>query len=123
MKIKLFNKKAEGTGLTLTQAIGIVMAITAIIALTYIIVRLSTPFFGKQGYDATKNNFDELTDKVQEMLDEQGVAVERFFPYFIGADYALMAFGAGDNSIDAAPVSKENPYTILKPDFCRGQAC
>jgi len=123
MKIKLFNKKAEGTGLTLTQAIGIVMAVTAIIALTYIIVRLSSPFFGKQGYDATKNNFDELTDKVQEMLDKQDLAVERFFPYFIETDYALIAFGTKGSTEAVYGFSYENPIELLKPDFCREQAC
>tara|TARA_B100000315_G_C14493711_1_gene548861 strand:+ start:499 stop:1200 length:702 start_codon:yes stop_codon:yes gene_type:complete len=117
--MKLFSTKKAQEGITLTQAIGIVLAIIAILALTFLIVKVSAPFFGRQAYDATKNNFDELTDRVQEMLEKDGLIIERFFPYYIGEDYALMAFGKED-TIEAV-YGKQ--LTLLKPDLCAGKAC
>ncbi|MDP7610752.1 MAG: hypothetical protein QGH19_03225 [Candidatus Woesearchaeota archaeon] len=122
--MKPFSNKKAQEGITLTQAIGIVLAVIAILALTFLIAKISAPFFNKQGYTATKNNFDELTDKVQEMLEKDGLAVERFFPYYIGKEYALMAFGKEDTI--AGPKSLtvyDEQLTLLKPDFCAKKAC
>jgi len=115
----MINSKKAQEGLTLTQVIGIVMAVIAIIALTLLIVRLSKPFFGKQGYDATKNNFDELTGKVQEMLDnKQDLVVERFFPYFIDKKYSVFGFEKNKDFITLKTGTK-----VFKPTFCTDKAC
>ena len=119
--MKPFSNKKAQEGITLTQAIGIVLAVIAILALTFLIVKISSPFFGsKQEYTATKNNFDELTDKVQEMLEKQVLVIERFFPYYVGKDYALMAFGK-EGTIGA--IYGRDSFTLLKPDICVGRAC
>ena len=118
--MKPFSNKKAQEGITLTQAIGIVLAVIAILALTFLIAKISAPFFNKQGYTATKNNFDELTDKVQEMLEKDGLAVERFFPYYIGKEYALMAFGKEDT---IGAIYRRDSFTLLKPDICVGRAC
>ena len=122
--MKPFSNKKAQEGITLTQAIGIVLAVIAILALTFLIAKISAPFFNKQGYTATKNNFDELTDKVQEMLEKDGLAVERFFPYYIGKEYALMAFGKEDTIAGPKSLTVYNEQlTLLKPDFCAKKAC
>jgi len=123
----MINSKKGTEGLTLTQIIGIVMAVIGVIALTLLIVRLSKPFFGKQDYDATKNNFDELTDKVQELLDnKKDFAVERNFPYFIDKNYVLIGFDKDwdeDVYIDNCIRTKEIEQKAFKPSRCSDKAC
>ena len=116
---------SKSGAVTLIQAIGLVMGFIGLLVLFGLSYKITSPFLGKRADDATKNNFDELTDKVQEMLDsKKDVAFERFFPYYIAGDYAFMVFGARDDSIYARRgMGYGNPYQLLKPNLCAGKAC
>ena len=123
------NKKAQdaGVGMSTTTVIGIVLAVIALSALIFLTARLANTFFSgnKQDYVATKNNFDELVDKVQEMLDKDGLVVERFFPYYIHSDYTIVGFDGESNHVfDYIGGYNINPgLGVFKPSLCYEKAC
>jgi hypothetical protein len=117
-RVRIFSSKKADEGMSLNAIIGLILAVIAIAALTYLIFMV-IGLFGKsnQELDSTVHNYEELTNLVKVMANNNDKNVSRF-PLYVSASYSIIGFDRFQNFV----IDQVND-TIYKPSSCRNKAC
>ena len=130
--MNFFNQKKAFMGLSLSQMVGIILVILIFIPFTGLFARTFNTFFG--GEKPSIENFDSLTEKVQELLlSLDRIAIETNYPYFIKKKYVIVAFDhewRGDGT-DKTEKNSNGPFKanlcqnegIRRPTECLEKSC
>lgn len=117
------NKKSSVEEATLIHVLEIILAFAVVLVLIYFSLELTGFFIGRQDYDSTMNNFDELVKSVGVLAgDNKNTLSIGTASYSITDDYILVGFSYDDNGIMQKTCPDE---TVAKsrPKSCQSKSC
>ena len=119
--MNFFNQKKAFMGLSLSQLVGIILVILIFIPFTGLFARTFNTFFG--GGKPSIENFDSLTEKVQELLlSPDRIAIETNYPYFIkDNDYVIVAFDHEWHGGGTDKTEDTTPYGPFEANLCHDE--
>ena len=121
-KIYLFKNKKSAIELSLLQLLEIVLAIAIVMLLIYLSLKLAGFFIGRQEYDSTINNLEELSKRINELIKDKKDASKQSMVYSIADNYILVGFSYDDKGVMRTECTNEN-IVKSRPRLCEAKSC
>lgn len=116
------NKKASlSVELSLIHLLEIILALIVIGVLIYLITKLAGFFIGRQEYDSTINNFEQLQIKVNELTKDKNKISTKTMIYSLPNDYILVGFNYDNEVVETACTDEK--IDASRPNSCKYKSC
>ncbi len=89
-------KKKGSVEISLTELIGAVLAVIIILALVYVIAKITGVFLSEKDYDSTVASFEVLTERIEGLIKDRNYASSNLL-YFLDNSYILVGFSYKDS--------------------------
>ncbi len=104
--MKFFKGKKRGAiEVSLTELIGALLAVIVILSIVYVVVKLSGIFGSDKEYESTIKNFDLLSQRIENLINEKNYANLNFL-YYIDSSYILVGYNYKDPSVEMETCKK-----------------